>query len=165
MDVLLRAPREVVKSYMALLVNGGAYTLQSTRPRPESGRQYSFRPKEKGSERPIALTEETIRRHMEGTITVGLYAINPSTQRCKWEAIDADYKNSMEDLLKLQYYLGEDKVQAALEMSKRGGHLWIFLAAPLLAKECRIYIHNLALRLGVPVKGAAGLRDGIEVFP
>jgi hypothetical protein len=34
----------------------------------------------------------------------------------------------------------------------------------LLAKECRIYIHDLALRLGVPVKGA-GLAEGIEVFP
>src|SRR5437016_9507215 len=49
-------------------------------------------------------------------------------------------------------------------MSKRGGHLWILLATPLLAKECRIYIHDLAVRLGVPVKGS-GLGDGIEVFP
>ena len=69
----------------------------------------------------------------------------------------------MEDLLKLQYRLTQDKVEPALEMSKRGGHLWIFLATPLLAKECRIYIHDLALRLGVPVKGA-GMADGIEVF-
>jgi hypothetical protein len=38
------------------------------------------------------------------------------------------------------------------------------LATPLLAKECRIYIHDLAARLGVPVKGW-GLADGIEVFP
>ena len=40
------------------------------------------------------LTDETIRRHLQGEITVGLYAINPSTQRCKWVAIDADYKNA-----------------------------------------------------------------------
>jgi hypothetical protein len=101
---------------------------------------------------------------LEGEITVGLYAINPSSQRCKWVAIDADYKSAMEDLLKLQYYLTQDKVEPALEMSKRGGHLWIFMAAPLLASECRIYIYNLALKLGVPVKGS-GLADGIEVFP
>jgi hypothetical protein len=49
-------------------------------------------------------------------------------------------------------------------MSKRGGHLWIFLAISLLAKKCRIYIYDLARRLGVLVKGA-GLAEGIEVFP
>ncbi len=101
---------------------------------------------------------------MQGEITIGLYAINPCTQRCKWVAIDADYTNAMEDLLKLQYYLWQDKVEPALEMSKRGGHLWILLERPLLAKDCRIYIHDVASRLGVPVKGS-GLREGIEIFP
>jgi hypothetical protein len=105
-----------------------------------------------------------MRRHLKGELTLGLYAINPATQRCKWLAIDADYKGAMEDLVKLHYYLSEDKVQAALEMSKRGGHLWVFLQAPLLARECRIYLFNLASRLGLPVKGA-GLAKGIEVFP
>src|SRR5664280_1230841 len=38
------------------------------------------------------------------------------------------------------------------------------MATPLLARECRIYIHDLALRLGVPVKGS-GLAESIEVFP
>jgi hypothetical protein len=33
-----------------------------------------------------------------------------------------------------------------------------------LASECRIYIYNLALKLGVPVLGG-GLKEGIEVFP
>jgi hypothetical protein len=37
-------------------------------------------------------------------------------------------------------------------------------AEPLLASECRVYVYNLALRLGVPVKGA-GLKEGVEVFP
>jgi hypothetical protein len=95
---------------------------------------------------------------------VGLYAINPANQRCKWVAIDADYKNAMEDLLNLQYHLTQDKVEPALEMSKRGGHLWIFFATPLLARDCRIYVHDLARRLGVPVK-RSGLAEGIEVFP
>jgi len=101
---------------------------------------------------------------LEGEITIGLYAINPSSQRCKWVAIDADYKNAMEDLLKLQYHLTQDGVESALEMSRRGGHLWIFLTTPLLARKCRIYIYDLARRLGVPVKGS-GLAEGIEVFP
>ena len=164
MATTITATRQVVEDYQRLFVNRSAYTMQSMRPHPETGRHYYFRPSKRGTDVPLMLTDETIRQHLEGKITVGLYAINPSTQRCKWVAIDADYKNSMEDLLKLQYHLTKDRVEPALEMSKRGGHLWIFLAAPLLAMECRIYIHDLALRLGVPIKGS-GLADGIEVFP
>jgi hypothetical protein len=41
----------------------------------------------------------------------------------------------------------------------------MFMAQPLLARDCRVYIYNLAGRLKVPLKGAAGLAEGIEVFP
>jgi hypothetical protein len=160
----LDAPAGLVADYLRLFVNRRAYTLQSDRPHPGSDRHYYFRPTDKKTGEGLSLTPDTIRRHLEGEITAGLYAINPDTQRCKWVAIDADYKGAMEDLVKLQYYLSQDKVQPALEMSSRGGHLWIFLKTPLLARDCRIYIYNLALRLGVPVKGS-GLADGIEVFP
>ncbi len=164
MGPTVRASQDIVTAYWRLFVNRRAYTLQSMRPHPETGRHYYFRPKEKGTERPLSLSEAIVRRHLQGEVTVGLYAINPANQRCKWVAIDADYKNAMEDLLKLQYHLTQDKVEPALEMSKRGGHLWIFFATPLLARDCRIYVHDLARRLGVPVKGS-GLAEGIEVFP
>ena len=160
----LKAPAGVVDDYFRLFVNRLAYTVQSDRPHPESSRYYYYRPTDKKTGQGLSLTPDTIRRHIEGEITIGLYAINPATQRCKWVAIDADYKGAMEDLVKLQYYLSEDQVQAALEMSKRGGHLWIFLQTPLLARDCRMYIYNLALRLAVPVKGM-GLAEGIEIFP
>jgi hypothetical protein len=129
---------ELVKEYIALFVNRRAHTVQSTRPNPESGRHYYYRPKEKESGSSLQLTEQTISDHLEGRITIGLYAVNPSSQRCKWVAIDADYRNSMDDLIKLQYQLTTDHVDSALEMSKRGGHLWIFLEVPLLARQCRI---------------------------
>jgi hypothetical protein len=161
---MIKASPEIVRHYLALFVNRGAYTLQSSRPHPESGRHYYFRPKAKDAGAELKLTVSTIRRHLEGEITIGLYAINPATQRSKWVAIDADYPSAMDDLLKLQYSLQQDKVEAALEMSKRGGHLWIFMEAPALARECRIYIHNLALKLGMRIKGI-GLAEGIEIFP
>jgi len=164
METAIKAASEIVRDYKRLFVNRGAYTLQSSRPHPESGRYYYFRPKAKGTGAELSLTAATIRRHLEGELTIGLYAINPSTQRAKWVAIDADYASAMEDLLKLQYFLQQDSVEAALEMSKRGGHLWIFMQKPALARECRIYIYNLALKLGVRIKGA-GLAEGIEVFP
>jgi len=163
-EIAIRASCEVVRQYAALFVNRGAYTLQSSRPQPESGRHYYFRPRAKGTGKELSLTAATIRRHLEGEITIGLYAINPVTQRSKWVAIDADYAGAMEDLLKLQYSLQQDAVEAALEMSKRGGHLWIFMERPALARECRVYIYNLALKLGVRIKGL-GLAEGIEIFP
>lgn len=154
----------LAKEYINLFVNRRVYTLQSTRPDPESGRHYYYRPKEHGSGAPLLLTDKTVSDHLEGKVTIGLYAINPQNQRCKWVAIDADYARAMDDLIKLQYQLTQDRVDSALEMSKRGGHLWTFLAVPLLARKCRIYIYDLAHKLGVPVKGS-GLADGIEVFP
>jgi len=160
----IRASPAIVADYERLFVNRGAYTLQSFRPSPDSGRHYYFRPKAKGTGQQLTLTARTVRRHLEGELTIGLYAINPATQRSKWVAIDADYAGAMEDLLKLQYFLQRDQVQAALEMSRRGGHLWIFMEQPALARECRVYIYNLALKLGMRIKGL-GPAEGIEIFP
>jgi hypothetical protein len=109
MATTITATRQVVEDYQRLFVNRRAYTMQSLRPHSETGRHYYFRPSKKGTDIPLMLTDETIRQHVEGKITVGLYAIEPSTQRCKWLAIDADYKNSMEDLLKLQYRLTQTR--------------------------------------------------------
>ena len=99
-----KATAQIVRNYQELFVNRRAYTMQSLRPHPETGRHYYFRPSQKGTDVPLMLTDSTIRQHLEGEITIGLYAINPSTQRCKWVAIDADYRNAMEHLLKLQYH-------------------------------------------------------------
>lgn len=162
MNPKLLASPETVRAYRALFVNRLAYTVQSVGPHPATGRHYYFRPKNK--EQAVPLSNNTLKRHLEGTLTIGLYAINPSTQRCRWVAIDADYDKALEDLLKLQWELRGDGVEAALERSRRGGHLWILAEKPLLARDCRIYIYNLARRLKVPVKGV-GLADGIEVFP
>src|SRR6266567_4871922 len=160
-----KAGDNIVIAYRNLFVNRLAYTVQSPAPHPESGRHYYYRLKGKGQkDQSVPLSLDTIRRHLEGGITIGMYAINPRTQRCRWVAIDADYENAIEDLLKLQWELRQDGVDAALEKSRRGGHLWIFAQKPLLARDCRVYIYNLAVRLKVPVKGA-GLADGIEVFP
>ena len=149
---------EIAGRYFDLFVNRLAYTVQSHKPNG-NGKHYYYRPR---NDRRLSL--ETVREHINGQLTIGIYALNPRTQRSKWVAIDADYAGAMEDLLKLQYFLQQDKVEAALEMSKRGGHLWIFMEKPALARECRTYIYSLALKLGVRIRGV-GLAEGIEVFP
>jgi len=86
----LKSPASEVADYFHLFVNRRAYALQPNRPRPESTRHYSYRPKDKKTGQGPSLTLDTIRRHIEGGITIGLYSINPDTQCSKWVAIDAD---------------------------------------------------------------------------
>jgi hypothetical protein len=164
MDHRLPATPKLAREFSELFVNRRAYTIQSTRPHPESGRHYYYRPKSKDGERPAGLSLEIVRQHLAGELTIGIYAINPATQRCKWMAIDADYKTALEDLIKMQRQLRDDGIEAALEKSKRGGHLWMFFECPVLARDARIYIYHVAGRLDVQVKGT-GLSDGIEIFP
>ena len=163
-NLRVRASASVVADYFRLFVNRRAHTLQSNRPHPESARHYYYRPKDRKTGQGLSLTVDTIRRHLGGDITIGLYAINPTTQCSKWVAIDADYEDALTHLLKLSFYLRQDGVESALEKSHRGGHLWIFMAEPLPARDRRIYVCGLVLRLGIPVKGGKQ-REGIEVFP
>src|ERR1039457_680902 len=127
----LKAPANVVADYFHLFVNRRAFTLQSNRPRLECARHYFYRPKGKKTGQGVSLALDTIRRHLEGEITIGLYAINPATQCSKWTAIDADYEDSLTDLRKLSFHLRLDGVESALEHSRSGGHRGIFMAEPL----------------------------------
>ena len=163
-NLRLQASANVVSDYFRLFVNRRAHTLQSNRPHRKTGHHYYYRPTDKTTGQGLSLTPDTIRRHLEGEITIGLYAINPATQRCKWVAIDADYQDALADLIKLGACLKQDGVDSGVEQSRRGGHLWIFMSEPLLACDCRIYVCDLAQRLGIPVKQGRQ-REGIEIFP
>ena len=164
MEHRLPATPEMARTFTELFVNRRAYTIQSTRPHPESGRHYYYRRKGQNGAPAPGLTLDTVRQHLSGELTIGIYAINPATQRCKWMAIDADNRTALEDLITVQRQLRDNGVTAALEKSKCGGHLWIFFEQPVLARDARIYIYHLASKLDVQVKGS-GLSEGIEVFP
>ena len=77
--------------------------------------------------------------------------------------MDADYRKALEDLLKLQFELGRKGIQAALEQSRRGGHLLKYFEKPVLAK-----LRASTWALGEAIVGGSeglwfGRRDGI--FP
>jgi hypothetical protein len=147
-----RVSRALADDYIELFINRREYSIQATKPMT-NGKIGWYLARHYKTKEPKQLDNATVRAHIDGDFTINLYSTNPDTQRCKWVAIDADYDGSMKDLLQLRYELNQDSIQAALEQSRRGGHLWIFAEAPLLASECRIYIYNLALRLGIPVQG------------
>src|SRR5260370_8586019 len=131
MERKIVASDEIVAGYRDLFINRLAYTIQSSTPHLETGRYYYYRPKR--NEKSVSLTPATIRQHLEGTLTIGLYAINPHTQRCKWVAIDADYENALEDLLKLQWQLRQDGGDAALESARLARPLCNFPGTPLIS--------------------------------
>jgi hypothetical protein len=144
---------QTAAEYMRLFVNRLCYSRQM-----KEGDSYPY----KRQKKPLDLT--TVRQHMNGHITISLYATNPDAQTSKWVAIDADFGQALDSLFALRWELKQDGIEAALEQSRRGGHLWIFNEVPMPSAKCRVYIYNLALRLGVPIKGR-GLKEGIEVFP
>ena len=160
---------QLASRYLKLFVNRGAFTLQSDCP-DAKGKNYYFRPsaewfaRRHWSTAERRLCPETILRHLAGRITLGLYAINPTTQRSKWVAVDADYTKAQDDLTALQLELKKDGVWSALERSRRGAHLWIFAAIPLLARDLRVYVCNISRHLFIPIK-LTGRTEGIEVFP
>jgi len=159
------ATAEQAQEYMLWFVNRRAYTRQKDNPDPESGKYFFYQARNFENKERLALDTETVRKHLAGELTIGLYAINPETQCSKWVAIDGDYADAYRDLRRLRWELQQDGVQALVEMSRRGAHLWILFEEPLPAKLCRLYIYNLALRLGVPIKGVLKQIDGIEIFP
>jgi hypothetical protein len=160
---ILPVTRAQAAEYMLLFANRRAYLRQSHFPSKKSGRFYFYKVCDRESKQPLSLDIATIHSHLAGHLTIGVYAINPQSQSSKWIAIDADYADARRDLLRLQQACREDGIEVLMEQSRRGGHLWIFLAEPLPAKLCRIYVLNVARRLGIAVK--RDKEDGIEVFP
>ena len=54
-DHRLHATASMAESFYRIFVNRRAYTLQSTRPHPDTGRHYYYRLKARGGEAPPAL--------------------------------------------------------------------------------------------------------------
>lgn len=156
-----RVSRETTERYRRLFVNRLAYGM--ARKLSDGSVIYTLAKfTQTGEPKPMNL--DVIRMHLDGYLTINLFSTNPVTQRCKWVAIDADFADAFRALSNLQSELRQDGVNAVLEASSRGAHLWIFFETPVLASDARIYIYNLALRIGVPVVGS-GIKEGIEVFP
>ncbi len=162
---VVEVTEENITDFWNLFVNRLAYTRQSDHPGRKTGKFYYYPPlRSRTTKERLPLDRDAVRRHLVGWQTIGLYAIQPRTQCSKWIAIDADYGRAPYDLAALRDELLKEGVEALEEMSRRGGHLWIFCQEPLPARECKIYIYNLALRLGIPIK-RTGNDDGVEVFP
>jgi hypothetical protein len=103
-----------------------------------------------GSYRPTyqPLTLVRLADHLRGRYTLGTY----STDRlgcCAWAVFDADGDDGLERLVLLAGELVGQGIPSVVEASRRGGHLWVFLAHPVPAWVLRRWLLPYALASGV----------------
>jgi hypothetical protein len=93
--------------------------------------------------------------HLRGEITLGAYLLDQES-RARFVVLDADDAQAWERLGHLARMLAEENVPTYLEASRRGGHLWLFLAGPVAARDVRAFGHGLL---------AAHEIEGVELYP
>ena len=71
------------------------------------------------------LTSEHIKAHLYGKITLGAYALNAESQ-ATWICLDADDDEAWHQTLIMTAKLLKQDIPAYIELSRRGGHLWLF---------------------------------------
>jgi len=80
-----------------------------------------------------------LRRHLGGTETIGTYVID-ERGLCHVAVFDADRADGLSTLVELQGCLAHDGVPSSLELSRRGGHVWVVLASRLPASVLRRWL-------------------------
>jgi hypothetical protein len=96
--------RETADRFIKLFVNRRAYGMQAAHPLPNGSVPY-YLARDWQTKKPKPLDADVVRMHLNGDITINLYAINPETQRSKWVAIDADFDGAIEALFQLHWEL------------------------------------------------------------
>jgi len=86
----------------------------------------------------IRLDETVIRKHLEGTITAGTYAIRPD-DTCIFLAIDFDKSSWKTDVGIIKEAARNLGIELYIERSRsgNGAHTWIFFAEPIPASSAR----------------------------
>ena len=86
------------------------------------------------------LTRDLLRAHLQGRLTLGTYVIDEQGC-CRFAVYDADSQDGLLLLLALQQRLATAGMASCLEASRRGAHLWVFLARPTPAGVVRGWLH------------------------
>jgi hypothetical protein len=76
--------------------------------------------------------------HLRGEITLGAYLLDQQS-RARFIVLDADDEPSWQRLGHVAKELADEGIPAYLERSRRGGHLWLFLAEAVSGREARSF--------------------------
>jgi hypothetical protein len=88
--------------------------------------------------------------HLRGEITLGAYLLDQESQ-ARFIVLDADDGQAWERLGHLARMLASEDVPAYLERSRRGGHLWLFLAEGVGGREVRAFTLSERIKASVTV--------------
>lgn len=101
------------------------------------------------------LSTELVAAHLQGFVTLGAYALDRCSQ-AKWICLDADTDPQWQGLLTLADSLTEQEITPYLELSRRGGHLWLFFPQLLPGADARRFGHRWLAEHNL---------EDIELFP
>jgi hypothetical protein len=85
------------------------------------------------------LTYEALRLHLDGVHTIGTYLAD-ERGLCHFAVFDADSVDGLLQLLSVQRALAADGISSYLELSRRGGHLHVFLSRLVPAAALRRWL-------------------------
>jgi hypothetical protein len=80
--------------------------------------------------------------HLQRKITLGTYLLDTES-RARFLVLDADDEHGWERLHRLAGNLSREHIASYLERSRRGGHLWLFLAQAVAGRDARAFGHGL----------------------
>jgi len=86
---------------------------------------------------PVSL--EVIQEHLAGSCTMGTYLMDEQGQ-CFFAVFDADQPDGLGMLADVRRQLAGEAIPSYLEVSRRGGHLWVFLDTPVPAWLVRTWL-------------------------
>jgi hypothetical protein len=94
------------------------------------------------------LTLPLVTAHLRGELTIGAYALDTES-RAHWLCFDVDDEESFVVLKQLAQNLQVQSITSYLELSRRGGHLWLF-TFPLSGKAIRHFGQQLLTGYAFP---------------
>jgi hypothetical protein len=100
--------------------------------------------------------------HLAGERTLALSSTD-AEGCCRWLCLDLDRPSGLQRLRVLRAALAARGLPGLLEASRRGGHLWLFLEAPLPAREVRAGV--LAALDDHVTQGGVGVLVTLELYP
>jgi hypothetical protein len=100
--------------------------------------------------------------HLDGVRTLAVSSTDVNA-RCKWLCLDVDTVDAtvIPQLIALRAALAEHDLPGFVEGSRRGGHLWILLDAPVLARAARGVLETAL----TGVKAAGVTLPSYELYP